>query len=66
MMEAGVEPVPPQNANRLMARAFRRNSLGIRCAVVNSLCSGVLRGFGDMLETARADRRGAPCNHFSS
>jgi hypothetical protein len=39
---AGVEPAPPQNANRLMARDFRRNCLEIRCLVVNSLCSGVL------------------------
>ena len=39
---AGVEPAPSQNANWLMARDFRRNSLDIRCLVVNSLCSGVL------------------------
>ena len=39
---AGVEPAPPQNANWLMARDFRRNCLEIRCLVVNSLCSGVL------------------------
>src|SRR5215475_11259360 len=39
---AGVEPAPPQNANWLMARDFRRNSVGIRCLPGNSLCSGVL------------------------
>jgi hypothetical protein len=39
MVEAmGVEPAPPQNANWLMARDFRRNWLLIRCLVVNSLC----------------------------
>jgi len=41
---AGVEPAPPQNANWLMARDFRRNCLETRCLVVNSLCSGVLPG----------------------
>lgn len=39
---AGVEPTSPQNANWLMARDFRRNSLEIRCLVVKSLCSGAL------------------------
>ena len=39
---AGVEPAPPQSANWLMARDFRRNSLEIRCLPGNSLCSGVL------------------------
>ena len=48
---AGVEPVPPQNANWLMARDFRRNCLEIRCLVVNSLCSGVRPSLGDILET---------------
>jgi len=47
----GVEPAPPQNANWLMVRDFRRNCLEIRCLVVNSLCSGVLPSLGDMLET---------------
>jgi hypothetical protein len=39
---AGVEPAPPQNANWLMARDFRRKCLVIRCLVVNLLSSGVL------------------------
>ena len=39
---AGVEPAPPQNANWLMARDFRRNCLTTRCLVANLLCSGVL------------------------
>ena len=48
---AGVEPAPPQNANWLMARDFRRNPLEIRCLPENSLCSGVLPSLGDILET---------------
>src|SRR6266705_5001312 len=48
---AGVEPAPPQNANWLMARDFRRNLLETRCLVVNSLSSGVLPSLGDIVET---------------
>ena len=48
---AGVEPAPPRNANWLMARDFRRNTLEIRCLPGDSLCSGVLPCLGDMLDT---------------
>ena len=42
MEAAGVEPAPPQNADWLMTRDFRRTSLAIRCPVVGLLCLGVL------------------------
>src|SRR5262245_43923165 len=54
---AGDEHAPYQDANWLVARNFRRSSPGIRCLVLNSLCSGVLPSLGDMLETSRARRR---------
>ena len=41
MEAAAVEPAPPQNANWLMARDFRRNWLKTRCPLVNLLCSEV-------------------------
>lgn len=51
MEAAGVGPVPPQDANGLMARDFRRDCLEIRRLVVNSLCSEVLPSLGDIMET---------------
>ena len=43
LVEAGgVEPASGQNTNWLMVHHFRRNSLGIRCLLGDSLCYGVL------------------------
>ena len=56
---AGVEPAPPQNANWLMARDFRRNSLEMRCLLGDSLCSGVLPSLGDIVETAESSLGGS-------